>query len=107
MAFVGLLCSTIISISNAFSHTRPNFIIFMTDDQDLELGSIEVMPNLHSKIIANGVTFINSFVSTPICCPSRTETMIGRYYHNVGAPNGDCMHVDGIGAVFNDSTMFK
>lgn len=99
--------STIISITNGFSRTRPNFIILITDDQDLELGSIDIMPNLHSKIIKNGVTLSNAFVSTPICCPSRTETMTGRYYHNVGAPNGNCMHVDGIGAVFNDSTMFK
>ena len=107
MSSLVLLWSSVVAISNGFSRTRPNFIILMTDDQDLELGSIDIMPNLHSKIIENGVTFSNSFVSTPICCPSRSETMTGRYYHNAGAPYGDCMHVDGTGAVFNDSAMFK
>lgn len=97
----------IIAIVNGFSRTRPNFIILMTDDQDLELGSPEIMINLHSKIIQKGVTFKNSFISTPICCPSRSETMTGRYFHNCGGPNGSCMHVDGLGAVFNHSNMFN
>ena len=97
----------IIGICNAFSRDRPNFIILMADDQDLELGSPDIMPNLHRYMIPNGAEFVNSFVSTPICCPSRSETMTGRYYHNVGAPDGNCMHVDGQGAVFNDSSMFR
>ena len=95
-----------ITIVNGFSRTRPNFIFLMTDDQDLELGSPAVMPNLHSKIIQNGITFTNSFVSTPICCPSRSETMTGRYFHNAGGPNGLCMHADAIGAALNHSSMF-
>eukprot|EP01083_Nonionella_stella_P317406 1155543_1 len=104
---LSFLWITIISLCNAFSQSQPNFIIIITDDQDLELGSPQIMKNLHSKIIQNGITFTNSFISTPICCPSRTETMTGRYYHNVGAPYGSCMNVDGTGAVFNTSTMFQ
>eukprot|EP01083_Nonionella_stella_P249325 862290_1 len=104
-----LYCFHILFIKycNTFSDSQPNFIILLTDDQDLELGSPEIMPNLHSKIIQNGITFSNSFISTPICCPSRTETMTGRYYHNAGAPNGACMHVDGLGAAFNHTSMFQ
>ena len=95
LILVAILCHS----SNAYSSTRPNFIILLTDDQDLELGSPDIMPNLHSKIINNGITFSNSFISTPICCPSRSETMMGRYFHNVGGSDGDCMHVDEMGAI--------
>ena len=33
----------------------------------------------------------------------RTETIAGRHYHNVGAPNGTCMYVNSQQFIFNDS----
>ena len=82
----------------------PNFIFILTDDQDRILGksgyssygSMEIMPNLKTKLIDEGAVVDNFLVNTPICCPSRTEFLTGRYFHNVGPPNmkGNCMNAD-------------
>ena len=34
------------------------------------------------------------------------EYVSGRYYHNHGAPNGNCMHVDAEAAVFGADSIF-
>eukprot|EP01084_Bolivina_argentea_P024581 45793_1 len=74
---------------------RPNFIFILTDDMDFLFDSISVMPNTLSFIGKNGLTFNNAFVSTPVCCPSRTETISGRNFQNIRYPPQDatCMYV--------------
>lgn len=70
---------------------KPNILFILTDDQDRMLGkddftakgSVDVMPNLQSQLIQKGAWFENFFVNTPICCPSRTEFLTGRYFHNL------------------------
>ena len=86
---------------------RPNFVIILADDQDLLLtNTTQFMPQLANNIINQGATFNNAFVATPICCPSRSELLSGKYYQNIGAPNGTCMHIDDIGSVFSNSSLF-
>jgi len=69
---------------------QPNIILFLTDDQDLTLGGLNSMPQLRNLIINQGATFNNFFVSTPVCCPSRTSYLSGRYIHNGGAVSNQC-----------------
>ena len=54
----------------------------MTDDQDL--ASLAVMPKVKHNLVDEGVSFEQSFVSLPLCCPSRASFLSGRYAHNHG-----------------------
>ena len=102
LCVVGLL----LALTNAA--TKPNFIFILTDDQDITLDSMQAMPFTHKYIIQEGLTFNNSFIATPICCPSRTETISGRHFQNVRLEKGGCMHADATGTVFNNTdSMFQ
>ena len=69
-----------------------------------------------------GAHAVNFHIHTPICCPSRSETLTGRYLHNVKLPvaekqcgggyggvdafgNVCCMHVDE--GLVNNNTFVK
>jgi N-acetylglucosamine-6-sulfatase len=65
---------------------RPNVIVVMADDQvDTLLG----MGNVQSLIQARGTTFRNSYVSYPLCCPSRATFLTGQLAHNHGVMSND------------------
>jgi len=59
---------------------RPNVVVLMTDDQTLE--AMKAMPRTQALIGDAGATFVNSFVSFPLCCPSRASFLTGQYPHN-------------------------
>jgi N-acetylglucosamine-6-sulfatase len=42
------------------------------------------MPKLQAKLVSRGLTFRNSFVTDPLCCPSRATILRGQYVHNHG-----------------------
>ena len=62
---------------------QPNIVFILTDDQDVTLDSMKVMEQTKKLIVDQGITFTNAFVSTPICCVTRSSIMSGRYVHNV------------------------
>ncbi len=59
---------------------RPNVVVLMTDDQTV--ADMEAMPRTHALLGAGGVTFDRSYVSYPLCCPSRATFLSGQYAHN-------------------------
>jgi len=61
---------------------RPNIVMLMTDDQTVD--DLAVMPATRRAFVSRGVTFQNSIVSYPVCCPSRATYLTGRYAHNHG-----------------------
>eukprot|EP01084_Bolivina_argentea_P159750 278235_1 len=102
-----LLLATIhVTLSNA-QQKPPNFVFILMDDQDILLGSLNYMEYLQSMIVDQGAHLVNGFVSTPVCCPSRTETITGRYFHNIGSPSGECMHINAEANVFSNTTIFQ
>lgn len=66
------------------------------------------LPRVAKELTQDGVTMENWFVHTPVCCPSRSEIITGRMFHNLAfkasetnkwdtQPNGmarQCMHID-------------
>lgn len=74
---------------------QPNIVVIQTDDMtradlyatytDPLTGAVSaVMPNTLAQIAGQGITFNRYYVSNPLCCPSRTSMLTGRYSHNNG-----------------------
>jgi N-acetylglucosamine-6-sulfatase len=81
----------------------PNIILILTDDQDVQLGSGQYMPNVKKLLVQKGTSFSNFYVPLSLCCPSRTAILRGQYPHNTGVltnglPNGgfEKAHASGI-----------
>jgi N-acetylglucosamine-6-sulfatase len=81
------------AVSPAVSPGAPNIIMVLTDDQDVQLGSVNYMPNVKRLLAQQGVSFSNFMVPLSLCCPSRTTILRGQYPHNTkvvtnSLPNG-------------------
>jgi N-acetylglucosamine-6-sulfatase len=61
---------------------RPNVILINTDDMNVT--DMFVMQKTLAQLGARGTTFRNSYVSYPLCCPSRATQLTGQYAHNHG-----------------------
>jgi N-acetylglucosamine-6-sulfatase len=88
---------------------RPNFVIILSDDQRWDTVDAThqvpgrpgyVMPHVKSELTDSGVTFTEGYVTTSLCCPSRTSILTGEYAHDTGIH--DNSPPDGGAEVFDD-----
>ena len=72
----------LLNINSVLSAQAPNIVFILTDDQDITLGGMSMMPKTSSLLVDKGLSFNNAFVHSPICCISRASYLSGRYVHN-------------------------
>ncbi len=67
---------------------RPNFIVFLTDDQgygDLScMGATDFRTPHLDRLAREGVRFTDWYSNSPVCSPSRASLLTGRYPGNAG-----------------------
>lgn len=67
---------------------RPNFIVFLTDDQgyaDLScMGETDFRTPHLDRLASSGVRFTDWYSNSPVCSPSRAALLTGRYPGNAG-----------------------
>ncbi len=79
-----LICSS----AWAAAPVRPNFVVFITDDQPyngLSCTGNAVLKTPHlDQLAASGVLFEKAFVTTAICCSSRASILTGQHMRRHG-----------------------
>jgi N-acetylglucosamine-6-sulfatase len=94
------MIATSLSCTNEIrsSSDLPNIIFIITDDQQCGLTSIEGNPVSKTphidRIAAEGATFENFFVVTPLCSPSRASFLTGQYAQKHQVTNNDRVGLD-------------
>ena len=85
---IGLIFSLFILTLPTFGNSKPNILFIMLDDLDSELlfNAIDngLMPNFKARFVDQGIEFVNSFATTPVCGPSRASYLTGQLAHNHG-----------------------
>jgi N-acetylglucosamine-6-sulfatase len=74
--------SPLATVASAQTNQKPNLLVVTIDDADLE--TYNDAGRLKAMTMGQGVYFENSFVSNPLCCPSRATFLRGQYSHNTG-----------------------
>jgi len=90
LASLGLLALALPFSRNGRLHAqdaRPNILLIITDDQRYD--TMDYMPLTKARIFDQGVVFTNAFVSTPLCCPSRSNILTGMYSRHTGVHVND------------------
>ncbi len=84
-----ILCALATSVSVfAAADSRPNILFIVTDDQGPWTTGYSGNQDAHTpymdRLRSEGANLVNSFVTTPVCSPSRTTLMTGRYASEFG-----------------------
>ena len=92
MKLLALILCIFASVASA--QTKPNIVFIMVDDFSMNLmpsptdAIVGDMPQL-AKMMRDGVTFSNYFVTDSLCCPSRASMLTGMMPHNTGVRNNE------------------
>jgi len=75
-------------------NARPNVLLIFTDQQNITMMSAAGNPYLSTpamdKIAEQGVMFMQSYCTSPVCGPARSSIITGRMPHETGVEwNGD------------------
>lgn len=81
-AILLLLGAVLAASAPTQAQQRPNIVVIMTDDQEPD--SLAYMPKTRALLAEKGVSFANSFVQFPQCCPTRSTWLSGQFAHNHG-----------------------
>ena len=94
-----------------FAAEKPNIVLLLTDDQDLLLGGMSPMSRTLA-FLSDGAYLKNFFVNTPVCCPSRSTLISGRFPHNIlynesakGHSPPACMHMNASSSDFEEKSI--
>ena len=70
----------------AFAPPRPNLLFVLADDLNADWKSdrLAYMPHLKKHFAEGGAEFVNHVAAVPVCGPSRSSLLRGRYPHNTG-----------------------
>jgi hypothetical protein len=79
---VAILVGPALAQSPAGTAGRPNFLLILSDDQRHD--TMDYMPRTKAHIFGEGVSFPNAYITTPLCCPSRSSILTGMYAHKHG-----------------------
>jgi N-acetylglucosamine-6-sulfatase len=67
---------------NGDAATPQSVVVIMADD--MRFDHLQYMPLTMAQLGSEAVVFSNAVASTPLCCPSRSSILTGRYAHNHG-----------------------
>ncbi len=81
-----IFSATSLVLAPVAAAAQPNIVVIMADD--MRLNDLQVMAKT-KKLIGRGITFSNSLVTNPLCCPSRATFLTGQYPHNHGVLSND------------------
>ncbi|MFL5767111.1 MAG: sulfatase-like hydrolase/transferase [Actinomycetota bacterium] len=79
LALCSIVGSPVAQIARSATASRPNIVLILTDDQRFD--ELSRMPIVKRELIGKGVRFNDAFVVNPLCCPSRTTILTGKYSH--------------------------
>lgn len=80
--FVGAWAATAFAANTTSSSSKPNVVFILTDDQDLQMNSMDYMGGVKTHLTDQGTYFAHHFATISLCCPSRVNMWTGKAAHN-------------------------